>query len=76
MMRIGAESGRYEVVLYSELSYFEMALAPIEEWTPQTQALIKRIEEQCNITKRHVYSYTGMLKRYANLGYVFVDSVF
>ena len=27
MMRIGAESGRYEIVLYSEISYFEMALS-------------------------------------------------
>ena len=56
MMKIGAESGRYEIALYSDINYFEMALSlfldkpltkfnfflPIEEWTPQTQTLIKR----------------------------------
>ena len=49
---------------------------PIEEWNPQTQLLISQIEEQCKITRKNVYSYSALLKRYANLGYVFVNEVF
>lgn len=54
MMRIAAEPGRYEICLYSELNYFQMAVGlflskpllkfnfflPLEQWTPETQALI------------------------------------
>jgi hypothetical protein len=86
MMIVGAESGRYEIALYSEMSYFEMALSlflgkplikfniflPIEEWTPQTQLLIQLVEQQCRLTRKNVYCFAGLLQRYAHLGYIFV----
>ena len=49
---------------------------PIEEWNPKTQHLINQIEQHCRTTLKNVYCFTGLLKRYAHLGFAFVDVVF
>jgi hypothetical protein len=90
LMKIGSKSGMHEIVMYSELAYFEQAVdlylkkpfikfnffMPLEELTPEISAVIKKIEAQCSITRVNAYSFAGILKRHGERGYVVVNSVF